>query len=285
MLAREFPVRVRLRQQVVERVLVPLLHHARRHHLLREHVQRPRRDMQRVQRAVLDAPQQRDRLHEFVTRQWEETPLRRAAEEVPRPPDTLQRDADVARRPDLADEVDVADVYPQLQRRARHAHPHAPFLQPLLRVVPRLPRQAPVMRRHVLIAEPVRQQVRDTLHEAARVHEHERRPVLLRQLHHLVKRLRPLLMRRDGPQLEVARQLDGNVHRSPVPRIHDLTVPRRSRTLHCRSRTLHRRSRILLRRSCGGRNLAATAGWGRACHVERSRNISRGERPGVRSVP
>jgi hypothetical protein len=60
----------------------------------------------------------------------------------PGSPDPLQQRGDPLRRADLADQIDVADVDPELQRRRRDDRAQAAGLSARLRVEPGLLRQA-----------------------------------------------------------------------------------------------------------------------------------------------
>ena len=68
---------------------------------------------------------------------------------VARPARALQERRDRPRRSDLADEVDVADVDAELERRRRDEHLELAVLEPLLGVEPALLRHAAVVRHDV----------------------------------------------------------------------------------------------------------------------------------------
>ena len=74
------------------------------------------RDHQAVELAAAHAVEQRRALDQLVARQREQPALGRAADGVARAADALQEARDRARRAELADEVDVADVDAELQR-------------------------------------------------------------------------------------------------------------------------------------------------------------------------
>ena len=95
--------------------------------------------------------------------------------------DALQKRGDRPRRADLADEVDVADVDAELERGGRDEGLELAFLQPLLRIQPVFLREAAVVGRDVLRADPLREVERRPLRQAPVVHEDERRPVRLDQ--------------------------------------------------------------------------------------------------------
>ena len=101
----------------------------------------------------------------------------RAGHGVARPADALQQRRDPVRRSDLADEIHVADVDAELERRGRDERLQLPGLQPRLGVEPLLLRQAAVMRGHRAVAEPFAQVPCQPLRQPARVHEHQRRPM------------------------------------------------------------------------------------------------------------
>src|ERR1043165_2883411 len=97
------------------------------------------------------------------------------------PADALQERRDAMRRSDLADEIDAADVDPELEGRRRDQRPQRPALQPGLGVETFLLRQAAVVRGHRIFSEAVAQMPRDALGHPPRVDEDERRTVLERQ--------------------------------------------------------------------------------------------------------
>ena len=91
-------------------------------HLLGEDVERVRGDAEAVELARADRPHGRRRLHEVVPREREDDPRRHGAEGVPRATDALNEGGERARRADVTDEVDRADVDPELERRRRDHH-------------------------------------------------------------------------------------------------------------------------------------------------------------------
>ena len=80
--------------------------------------------------------------------------------------DALQEAGDRARRAELADEIDVADVDAELERRGRHQRLQLAVLEALLGVEPQLLGQAAVMRGDMLFAEALGQVPRDALGHA-----------------------------------------------------------------------------------------------------------------------
>ena len=96
--------------------------------------------------------------------------------------DALQEGRDRARRTDLADEIDVADVDAELERGGRHQGLEFAALEPLLGGEPQLLGHAAVMGGDGLFAEPVGQLARDAFGHAPRVDEHQRRAVLRDEL-------------------------------------------------------------------------------------------------------
>ena len=83
-----------------------------------------------------------------------------------------------ARRADLADEVDGADVDAELERGGGDDGAHLAGLEALLDAEAAVLREAAVVRGDVLFAEALREVVGDALGHAARVDEDERRAVL-----------------------------------------------------------------------------------------------------------
>ena len=123
---------------------------------------------------------QRRAFHQVVARHREEASLRGAADRVARSPDALQQRRDAVRGANLADEIDVADVDAELERRRRHQRPEPPGFQPGLGVQPLVLRQAAVVRGDRFLAQAIAQVPGEPFGHAARVHENERGPVRLR---------------------------------------------------------------------------------------------------------
>jgi hypothetical protein len=110
-------IRLRPRENVEQRTLAPL---GRRHlgdDLLREHVERLRRDREAIELAAAHRIEERRALDELVARQREEPRLRLPADGVVGTPGALQERRDRARRSELTHELDVADVDAELERR------------------------------------------------------------------------------------------------------------------------------------------------------------------------
>ena len=170
------------RQALVQLLDAPLLHADLGHDLLREHVERRGPRLDRVELVPPDAREQRRALDEVVARQREQPPLRHSPQAVTRAADALQERSDRMRRAELADEIDVADVEPELERRRRHERLELPGLEPLLGLEPMLLGEAAVMRGDGIVAEPLGQVPRRALREPARVDEHERRAMRANEL-------------------------------------------------------------------------------------------------------
>src|SRR5690606_14447585 len=107
-------------------------------------------------------------LDELVAGQREEPPFGHPSEPVARPADALQERGDRARRADLADEVDVADVDAELERRRRDDGLELAGLEALLGRKAVLLRESPVVRRDGVLAEPLGQMPRRALAEPPR---------------------------------------------------------------------------------------------------------------------
>ncbi len=181
-------------------VFVPVATRGLGDDLLREHVQRRRRHVQRVEFAAADRIQQRGAFDELVARLREQPCLGRAADGMAGAAGALQERGDRARRAELAHEVDVADVQPQLQRRRGHQHLQLAALEPLLGIQPELAREAAVVGGDGLLAEQVAQVARGALGHAARVDEDQRGAVLRDQLHDALVDLLPLVVGHDRGQ-------------------------------------------------------------------------------------
>ena len=196
-LAAEAPIRVGAADQGEQRLLRAFPRGDLGGDLLGEHVQCVAGDGEAVQLPAPHGIEQRRALDQFVARQWEQSALGRAAHRVPGAPDPLQEAVDRAGRPDLAHQVDVADVEPEFQRRGRHQHLQVAALQPLFRVEAPFLGEAAVMSRHLGLAQPFGQVARHPLGQPARVDEHQRGAMFLGELRDPVVDLRPGVARHD----------------------------------------------------------------------------------------
>ena len=141
--------------------------------------------------------------------------------------DALEERRDRAGRADLDDEVHVADVDPELQRRRRDERPQPAGLQTLLGVEPPLAREAPVVTGHGLLAEETRELGGDPLRHLARVHEDERRAVLAYEVGHARVDLLPLLVRADGGE-RGRRNLDREIELPESAGVHEAALASRA---------------------------------------------------------
>ena len=78
--------------------------------LLGQYVERLPGDRQAIELAPAHAVEKRGAFDEFVARQREEPPLWGACDGMARPADALEEGRDGPRRPELANEIDIADV-------------------------------------------------------------------------------------------------------------------------------------------------------------------------------
>lgn len=108
----------------------------------------------------MDAIQQRGAFDQLVTGLRKQARLRRTANLVPGTPGALQEGGDRAWRTELADQIDIADIQPQLQRCGRHQHSEIAGLEPSLGQQACLARQTAVMRRHAVVTEKIAQMPR-----------------------------------------------------------------------------------------------------------------------------
>ena len=180
------------------------------HDLLREHVERLLRQGEGVELAPADRVEERRALHEVVPAQGEESALRGRVDPVPGAPDPLQEGRDVAGGPELAHEVDVADVDAELERGGGDEEGEGPALQALLRLEPAFAREAAVVGGHLPLAEPFGEGAGGPLHEAPGVGEDEGGAVLAGERGDAVVDLFPHLGRHHRLERR-RRQLDGEV--------------------------------------------------------------------------
>ena len=115
--------------------------------------------------------------------------------------DALQRHRNRARRIDLANQVDVADIDSEFQRSRRHQQANFAVLQLALGGEAQLARQAAVMRRDQFFANALAQMQRHALRQPPRVDEDQRRAMLQCQFRDAVVDLAPHLVAGDRAKL------------------------------------------------------------------------------------
>ena len=110
----------------------------------------------------------------------------------------------------LANQVDRAYIYPQLQRGGGHQRPQLARLEALLRVQTLVSRETAVVGRHLALSQPAREMKGESLRQAPGVDEHQGGALFLDQLAYPVVYLFPGLVgadRRQGGPRELHRQL------------------------------------------------------------------------------
>ena len=222
-LARQRAIGPRAADQREQLVLAPFLRRHLGHDLLRQHVERLLQNGEPVELAAADAVDERRAFHQLVAREREQPALGRARDRVPGSPDPLQERRDRARRAELADQVDLADVDAELERGGRHQRLELAVLEPLLGVEALLLGQAAVVRGHVLGADPLRQLARHPLRHPAGIDEDQRGAMRLDQVRETLIDLLPHLGRHHGFERSV-RNLEREIARAAVAGIDDGAV-------------------------------------------------------------
>ena len=140
-----------------------------------------------------------------IARRREDAPfrLRGVLNLMSGPPDPLKSNRYRARRSNLTDEIDGSNIDAQLERGCGDHGLQLAGFQPFLGRQPQLARQTSVVREHGVFAETLAEMVCDSFRKAPRVHEHQRRSVLLNQRVQPVVNLLPHLVRGDRSELIV----------------------------------------------------------------------------------
>ena len=210
------------REQIV---LAPVLGRDHGHHLLREHVERAGRHVQPVELAAAHGVEDRGALHQVVAGEGEEAAFRRAVHRVTGASRALQEGRDRARGAELADEVHVADVDPELQRSGGHEHLEIAGLEPLLGAQPSLPGQAAVVGGDVLLSERLGEGPGDPLRHAAGIDEDQRGAVRFDEGAEAPVDFLPDFPRHHRFERRL-RQLQRDVALAGVAGVHDRAFPR-----------------------------------------------------------
>src|SRR5262249_40399565 len=162
------------------------------------------------------AVEKRGALDEVVARGREQPAFWRAVDRMPGAPYPLQEGGNRVRRTKLADEVDLADVDAELERRGCDQRLQRTRLETLLRIEPLLLGEAAVVRGQLVLADEFGELAGHPLREAARIDEYERSAVRLEQLGQPPIDLLPHFSRHDGFERGV-RNFDREVARPLMP--------------------------------------------------------------------
>ena len=188
--------------------------------LLAEHIQRLRRQDQRVEFTARHAMQQRCAFHQFIARSRKQAALWRCANRVARAAHPLQKGGDRARRTDLAHQIHIANVDAQFQRCRGYQRAQLAALQFLFGIKTQFLCQTAVMRGDGFLAEPQRQMPHGTLGHAAGVDEDQRGAVFVRKLRKAVENGFPGFVRHHRRQRD-RRQFQGQIAVSNVAGVDD----------------------------------------------------------------
>ena len=126
---------------------------ARRHNLLRQHVQWRIRNHQAIQVSLADGPDQRPALDQFVPGGNKKSTLGNGSAPVAGTADSLQRNGDRAWRTDLDDQIHGADINSQFKRRCRDQHLDLAILQFIFCCEAELSRQAAVVSANLVVSQ------------------------------------------------------------------------------------------------------------------------------------
>ena len=204
-LALERAIRPRPAYQGVEIVLGPFAPGDLRNDLLRDHIEGLCGDRQLIELASSHAVEQRRTFDELVAGEREQSAPGHAIDRVPRAPDTLQETGDRARRANLADQVDLADVDPELERSSRHQRLQGAALETLLRVKTLFPGETAVVRGYQVLAQALGKLSGHPLCQPTGIDEDQRRAMALDQPGQLVIDLLPDLARHHGFERRVGK--------------------------------------------------------------------------------
>ncbi len=214
-------VRVRAAHEIEQRVLAPILAGDFGDDLLREHVERIRNHAERIELASVHGVEQRGRFDQFVARERKKAAFRQSADRMAGSADALQERGDRARRSDLADQIDIADVDAELERCGRDQRAQLAAFQALLGLEAQFLGEAAVMRGDRFLAEAFAQMFRRALDHASRVDENQRRVMLTDQRFELRVDLLPHIAGHHGFE-RCVRKLDRKIAIADVAGVDDL---------------------------------------------------------------
>ena len=209
-LARKRPIGPGPAQARKQRLLFPFSRGDFGDDLLGEHVERLLGNDQAIELAAAHAVDERRGFDEIVARERKQPPLGQAVDRVAGAADPLQKTRDRARRADLADEIDLADVDAEFERGGCDQRFELAALETLLGVEPLLLGETAMMRGEEMLADALGKLPRHPLGHAAGVDEDQRGAVRLDQLGQAPKYLLPDFGRHHGFERRIG-NFDGEV--------------------------------------------------------------------------
>ncbi len=219
-LSREMAVGIGAAKEVEELRFVPILCGAHCDNLLREDVHGGFGDCDAIEIALANGAHKRGGFQQVIACGCKEPALGNCAAPVSGATNALQANGNGTRRADLADEVDAADIDAELQRRGGDQRAYFSGFEFLFRGEAQLARQTSVVGSYRIASETFRQMMGDTLRQAPRVDEDQRRRMLPGELGDAVVNFAPHLIRGNRAKL-AARNFDGDVHLALVADVYD----------------------------------------------------------------
>src|SRR6516164_2381670 len=125
--------------------------------LLRQHIEGLLRDIEPVKLTAAHAVEDSCALDQFVARERKQPALWRAVNGMTGAANPLEKTRDRAGRPDLTDEVNIANVDAEFERGSGDQGPELTVLEPLLCIEPLVLGEAAMIGRHILLSEQVRE--------------------------------------------------------------------------------------------------------------------------------
>src|SRR5437762_2457254 len=182
-------------------VFFPVFGGAHGHDLLGENVQGSFGDSNAVEVALTNCSHERSAFQQVVARGGEEAAFGHRSAPVPRATDTLQSCGNGARRPDLANEINAADIDPKFERSSSDQRADFPCFQFSLGGETQLARQTAMMRRDGIFSQAFAKMMGHALRQTARVDKNQRGAMLRRQRGDALVNLVPHFVGRDGAEL------------------------------------------------------------------------------------
>jgi hypothetical protein len=190
LLAGQIAIRPGAATQRVERIEFPVARGHFGHNLLGEHIECGSGHGDAIEFAAPGHVEQCGAFHQLVARLRKQSPLGDGADAMTRSPDALQEHRERARGAQLADEIHLANIDPQFQRRGGHQRLEFTTLQALLGEQAPFARHAAVMRTDGVFPQAIGQRFCHAFRQPAGVDEHQRGAMVANQRRHPVVDIR-----------------------------------------------------------------------------------------------
>ena len=219
--ALQVAVRISAAEEREQIVLTPVARGGFGYNLLGENVERRDRNLEAIELTGADSPDQGGALYQLVASGGEEVALGLGTDPMAGSTHALQGDRDGARRSDLADQINGANVDPEFKRSGCDDGAQLATFQSSFGVEAQRAGEAAMMGQDDIFSETFGKGVGYAFGKPAGIHEYKRGAVRQDELRDAIVDLAPHFVTGNRAEL-IERDLDSEVHCTPVSDVDDV---------------------------------------------------------------